>query len=69
MSGTTALGQHGNTVEHRCRPGAATDPHAPWNDLDVADDAAGKSGHKPVGRIVVGVIDGSVKLGLRRRRR
>ena len=69
MSGTTALGQHGNTVEHRCRHGAATDPHAPWNDLDVADDAAGKSGHKPVGRIVVGVIDGSVKLGLRRRRR
>ena len=49
MSGTTALGQHGNTVEHCCRYGAATDPHAPWNDLDVADDAAGKSGHEPVG--------------------
>ena len=69
VAGSAALRQHGNTIQHGRLHGAAAEPHGPRHDLGMAHDAAGQPRHEPIGRVVIGMVDGGVKLGLGRWRR
>ena len=46
---TTALGQHGDAVEHRSADDGRADHQVAGHNLHVADNATSEPGHEPVG--------------------
>jgi hypothetical protein len=61
---SAALREHGDAVDRGGRQRNAVEEHRPRHDFDVTDDSTGEPGDEPIGRVVVGVIDGRVKLRL-----
>jgi len=66
MAGTAAFRQHGDPVDDGRRHRASQDEDGTGHHLDMPYDAAGEPGHESVGGIVIGVVNGRMKLRLRR---
>ena len=49
VAGTTALGQHGDAVEHRTADDGRADHQVAGHNLHVTDNATSEPGHEPVG--------------------
>lgn len=62
VSGTAALGQHGDAIDDSARQRGRSDEQPAGHDLGMAHDPAAEPGHEPVGRVVIRVIDGGMKL-------